>query len=299
MDTFLNQDEIAYKEIPLFMQTLSSLEVTDILRQDIPEAGASRVTLLIKLCDMVEYGENPKPEEHELGKNRRKRHEAVVQLVEVMNRTTNKDEVRRWLNASRPASANSRTALHHVTFSRMHDTLEFLLGEGCDPCSTTCSPRGDWGGRTFLDLMLLQKNDSKATHMLGLLEEWGAHEVIEQLIRNRDASQHHSRFAFEYAFQNECTNTFKYILKQIFECAKNECDKDKSLIVKCGLKRNGLDLYLSNVVEDYLGLWSVAIKAVDKLPKSCAWNRIGKRREKPHVCKAHDMVEFATIKLEE
>jgi len=91
----------------------------------------------------------------------------------------------------------------------MYETLEFLLGEGCDPCLTTSSPRGDWGGRTFLDLMILQKNDCIAMRMLGLLEEKGAHEDIAKLIKNRDSSQHRCRFAFEYAFQNECANTFK------------------------------------------------------------------------------------------
>jgi len=53
----------------------------------------------------------------------------------------------------------------------MHNTLEFLLGEGCNPCSTTRSQNGELGGRTFLDLMILQKNDNKATRIMGLLEE--------------------------------------------------------------------------------------------------------------------------------
>jgi len=88
-------------------------------------------------------------------------------------------------------------------------------------------------------------------------------------------------------------------LKQIFEFAESECDKNKTIVVKCGLRRNGLDFNLINVVEDFLGLWSIAIKAVDALPKSCTWNSIGSRWEKPHLCKAQDMIELAKGKLEQ
>jgi len=209
MDKFFKLNAIEIAEIPLFMWAISNLKEPDVLRQDIPVAKAPRVTLLMKLCDMIEYRSRPKPIENELSLNRRIRHQAVVQLVEQIKKVANGNEVARWLNATRSPSENSRTALHHATYSRMHHTLEFLLGEGCDPCSTTRSPQGNWGGRTFLDLMLLQKNDNKAIDMLRLLEEWGAREDIEQLLKNRDASQHHSRFAFEYAFQNECDKTFK------------------------------------------------------------------------------------------
>jgi len=121
-----------------------------------------------------------------------------------------------------------------------------------------------------LDLVLLQKNDNVAINMLRLLEEWGAHEDIVQLLKNRDASQHRCRFAFEYAFQNECDKTFKYIVKQIFDYALCDFEKVRSMEIKEGLKRNGLEFYLTRIVEDFVGLWSVAIRALGALPKECA-----------------------------
>jgi len=70
------------------MWALSSLKEPDILRQDIPVAKDSRVTLLMKLCDMIEYRRKPKPSEIELNQNRRIRHQAVVQLVKQMYKST-------------------------------------------------------------------------------------------------------------------------------------------------------------------------------------------------------------------
>jgi len=299
MEKFFLQTVIRLPEIPRLMFALSSLEEYDVLRRDIPQPGSSRVTLLIKLCDMIEFGIEPKPKDIELRMNRHLRHQAVVQLVEIMKRnvTNNHQEFNRWLNANRPASGNSRTALHHVTWSRMHDTMEFLLGEGCNPCSLTRSPNGDWGGHTFLDLMILQKNDDVAMHMMGLLEEWGHHEEIVELLKNRDASKHGYCFAFRYAFQNECVRTFKWIVEQIFDHEKNEGGKDISTIVKHGLRKNKMDVNSSSLVEDFLGLWPVAIKAVGSLPKSCVWNSVGNRMGKPHLCKAGDMMDFVNSKL--
>jgi len=89
MESFFLQAVIRFPQVPHLMFALTSLEEHDVLRQDIPRLGSSRVTLLIKLCDMVEFCIEPKPSEIELQMNRHLRHQAVVQLVEIMRNITN------------------------------------------------------------------------------------------------------------------------------------------------------------------------------------------------------------------
>jgi len=212
MEFFFQQNMIGLEDIPRFIDALSNISGQEVLRQDIPAPSASRATLLIKLCDMIEYRNKPMPDEDRLILNRKKRHLAVVQLIDVMDKYMGKDDVIQYLNAKRPKTGISRTALHHATFFGMDDTVEFLLGAGCSPLSVTCNPRGDWGGRTCLEIALLRKNDDLAFNMINLQEEWAESDVIIWLLKNRDASNHGHRFAFEYAFVNECDKTFKLII---------------------------------------------------------------------------------------
>jgi len=68
-----------------------------------------------------------------------------------------------------------------------------------------------------------------------------------------------------------------------------------------GLKKKMPEL-VSSLIREFLGLWSVAIRALESLPKECAWNSIGTRitrNQRPHQCKADKMVEYAQIKLED
>lgn len=300
MEKFFQQNVICVEEIPQFIKALSNISGQEVLRQDMPKSGVSGATLLIKLCDMVEYRRKPRPDEDELNSNREKRHSAVAKLVELMHKDEHltKRDVTRYLNTKRPKSGNNRTALHHATFFGMHDTVEFLLGEGLDARSVTRNPRGDWGGRTFLEIALLQKYDDWAIEMIRLLQdEWAASDEIEWLLKNRDASNHGYRFAFWYAFVNECDKTFKWIVDQIFEFEEVECDKQKSSAVKQSLKMKLPELG-TNLIEEFLGLWSVAIRAIAALPKKCVWNTVGNRKEKAHLCKANDMVEYTKHKLE-
>jgi len=294
MDQFFSQNVIRVKDIPLFMEVLS--QVNDVILNDIPTFGAAgRATLLIKLCDMVEYNLQPRPSDEDLKTNREIRNEAVEALVRRMEMFTNNDELVRYLNVARPKSSNRRTALHHATFFRMENTIAFLIGEGCDPSRTTCNLLGDWGGRTALDLALLQKNDTTAQLMVSFLEETNAREQIGQLVSNRDARRHGCKFSFHYAFQNECVKTFKWIVKKVFDFADDN-DKERTCMVKEGLERYKLTEHLSHLIQEFLGLWSVAVTAVEALPKKCAWNSVPRRSGNPHTnCKAKTMVQYAKI----
>merc|ERR1711971_522354 len=96
----------------------------------------------------------------------------------------------RYVNATRPKTQMTRTALHSAAFYRMFDTVDYLVNEGADPTLQTSSPKGEWGGRTPFMIAILQKNDDVACRMLDRVVADGLPGKLEVLLCEPDQTQH-------------------------------------------------------------------------------------------------------------